>query len=169
MGKMDKKPELTVNQKRNTEIFYEYSLWRAENGATAQATVTADRISITQFLQWYGDRPILKVKKVDVLAYAKYLKEFKFSRKLAKGQKPKPPKNYSEMSQFQKKMGLKIFLQWIHTEHHIEDLSLVLKLKTPKREHEINKTLTYEDVDRLLKGCQHPRDQAMLHFLIDLV
>jgi site-specific recombinase XerD len=160
-------PKSTENQKRNTEIFIEYALWRAENDAQSPETQKADKVNVMQFLRWYGDRPILEVKKIDVLGYAKYLKEFKYQRKPPKGQQPKPSKNYSEMTQFEKKKGLRVFLRWLNTEYNIPDLSTVLKLKAPKRERQINYTITYDDAMKLIKVCQNPRDKALIHFLLD--
>jgi site-specific recombinase XerD len=159
--------KLTENQKRNTEIFQEYALWRAENGAQSPETQKADKVNVMQFLRWYGDRPILEVKKIDVLGYAKHLKEFKYQRKPLKGQQPKQPKNYSEMTQFEKKKGLRVFLHWLNTEYNTPDLSTVLKLKSPKRERQINYTITYDDAMKLIKVCQNTRDKALIHFLLD--
>lgn len=164
---LDDKTKLTENQKRNIEIFDEYALWRAENSAKSEETQKADYTNITQFLSWYGDRPILEIQRVDVLQYSQYLRTHQFKKKPPNGQPAPPPKNYSEMTQFQKKKCIKPFLRWLHEEHGIVDLSPQIKLKTPKREREIDKTLTYNDVFQLLEGCQHPRDKALVHFLLD--
>lgn len=158
---------LTENQRRNTEIFYEYTLWRSTHKAKSKETQIADYTNVMQFLRWYGDRPILEVKKHDIRQYILYLSTHQYQRKPAKGCEPKPLKGYAETTQYEKKKCIKVFLRWLHEDYEITDISGEITLETPKTERDIQKPLTYADALILVNVCENLRDRAMIHFLLD--
>lgn len=148
--------------KYNLDLFTEYMCWREEHGADSISTRSADEGNIKQFLEWLGEKRLISITKLDVMQYSKYLRDFAFIP--AKGHEKK---KYSETTIFQKRKCIKVFLKWLHKEYNVIDLTSEIKLKTPKTERHIEKPLDWDDIDRLLSACQHPRDRAMIHFLMD--
>lgn len=166
MSKSSNSKEKKEVKKHNFQILDDYMAWRSEHGADAQPTRIADESNIRQFIEWLVDKRSKRLNDLtesDILAYATYLKDFKFTP--AKG---KEEKSYSDGTKFQKKKCLKVFLQYLYLKKHITvDLSEEIKLKKAKTERVIEKPLDWDDVDRLLEACNHPRDRAMIHFLMD--
>ena len=167
MEEHDTERILTENQKQNIKMYEEYALWHELNGANSVQTQQAYYTNIMQFLTWYGDRPILEVTKVNVREYGKYLKTCTYVPRHGKNKPAPPSKHYTESSQYEKKKCVKMFLKWLNLDYGIDNLSKEFKLQNPVIERKIDTVLTYDDVMTLLKGCQHPRDKAIIHFLLD--
>jgi site-specific recombinase XerD len=161
--------DLNNREDKIKELLDEFLTWRSITRAKSPRTLEADRDNVTQFFKWYGDRNIAKIAKTDIRKFLTWLETATYTPRSKKGQPPKDPVQYSDTSKFQKKKCVRVFLKWLHIDYDssIPDLSGEIVLGTPKTKRQIEKTLTMDDVEKLINGCLHPRDQAMLAFLID--
>jgi site-specific recombinase XerD len=155
------------NLEKNKELLDEYILWREAKKQRSECTLAGDRECVKQFILQYGDKDLLKISKSDVLKYLIWLNEATYTPRSKKGQPKKNPKNYTHASKFQKKKTVRVFLAWLSDEHGTADLTGEIELSTPIVERQIQKTLTIEDAEKLISGCIHPRDRAMIAFLLD--
>ena len=132
------------------DIFID-ELW-LEKGLSKN-TLSAYRHDLSSFSKWYKDKSLLDVERVDLLDYlASRLKD-----------------GYSSRSTARSLSSLRAFYSHLTTKHNLEK-NPTDKVESPKLGHSLPKTLSEDEVDRLINAPDVEddiglRDRAMLELI----